>query len=137
MAQVKTVRTDASVSDFLAGVENETRRRDSFVLLEIMKRASGVEPAMWGPSIIGFGETHLVYASGREGDWPEVGFAPRKANLAIYMDTRVFDNNSALLDKLGKHKLSKACLYINKLADVDLAVLEQIVKASLRLPRSQ
>jgi len=137
MAQVKTVKTNASVEGFLAAVENDTRRNDSFVLLDIMKRASGAEPAMWGPSIVGFGENHLVYASGREGDWPEIAFAPRKANLAIYVDMGVFDNHSELLGKLGKHRLSKACLYINKLADVDLAVLEQVVVESLRMTRSR
>jgi len=136
MAQVKTVKTDASVEDFLASVENETRRKDSFVLLEMMKRVSGSEPAMWGPSIVGFGETHLVYASGREGDWPEVGFAPRKTNLAIYV-LDPSENYSGLRGKLGKHRVGKACLWINKLADVDLDVLEQIVAASLALTRSR
>jgi len=136
MAEVKTVKTDASVADFLASVENETRRKDSFVLLDIMKRVSGAEPAMWGPSIVGFGETHLAYASGREGDWPEIGFAPRKSNLAIYvLDPSV--NFSELRAKLGKHRVGKACLWINKLADVDLDVLEQIVAASLALTRSR
>ena len=136
MAQVKTVKTDASVEGFLAGVENDTRRSDSFALLDIMKRATGAEPAMWGPSIIGFGETHLVYESGREGDWPEVSFAPRKANLAIYI-MGPFDDYSELLGKLGKHKLGKGCLYIDKLADVELAVLEQIVVASVESVRSR
>jgi hypothetical protein len=136
MAQLKTVKTDASVDDFLASVENETRRKDSLVLLDMMRRATGMEPAMWGPSIVGFGETHYVYASGREGDWPEIGFAPRKTNLAIYV-LDPSENFSELRDKLGKHRVGKACLWINKLADVDLDVLEQIIATSLALTRSQ
>jgi hypothetical protein len=136
MAQVKTVKTDASVADFLASVENETRRKDSFVLLDIMKRGSGAAPAMWGPSIVGCGETHVAYASDREGDWPEIGFAPRKSNLAIYV-LDPSENFSELRGKLGKHRVGKACLWINKLADVDLAVLEQIIQESVRLGRSQ
>lgn len=134
MAQVKTIRTDASVEEFLAGVENETRRNDSFVLLDIMKRATDAEPAMWGSSIVGFGETHLVSASGREGDWPEIAFAPRKANLAIYV-LDPSQNYAELRGKLGKHRVGTACLWINKLADVDVDVLEQIVAESLALTR--
>jgi hypothetical protein len=106
------------------------------VLLDIMNRATGAEPAMWGPSIVGFGETHLAYASGREGDWPEVGFAPRKANLAIYV-LDPSENYSELRGKLGRHRVGKACLWINRLADVDLEVLEEIVVASLALTRSR
>lgn len=132
MAQNQTVETDASVEDFLEGVENERRREDAYALLEIMRRATGVEPKMWGPAIIGFGRYHYRYDSGREGDMLRVGFSPRKANLALYLiakDAR-FD---AMLKDLGKHKTGGSCLYVNKLSDIDAAVLEQMVDHSWQL----
>jgi hypothetical protein len=130
MAELKTKKTDASVDGFLSGVENERRREDSFVVLEMMKRITGEKPKMWGSSIVGFGSYHYRYASGREGDWPRIGFSPRKQSLTIYVMPG-FSNYDDLLSRLGKHRTGKSCLYVNKLADVDLDVLEQLVRSSL------
>lgn len=121
----KTVKTRASVSKFIAAVENDTRRQDAKTLTRMMQTITGEKPAMWGPSIIGFGTVHYQYDSGREGDILRLGFAPRKANLALYLK-----HDKALLAKLGKHQVSVACLYINKLADVDLDVLRALIKSS-------
>lgn len=115
----------ASVSEFIDSVEHDTRREDARFLLQLMQKVSGEKPVMWGPSIVGFGTYHYRYASGREGDMPRIGFSPRKANLAFYIHC-----DRELLAKLGKHKKSVGCMYVNKLADVDLDVLElMIVKA--------
>jgi hypothetical protein len=130
VAELKTRKTDASVQDFLDAVEHPTRREDSFAILEMMREITGVEPAMWGPSIVGFGTYHYRYASGQEGDWPVVGFSPRKRSLTLYiMDG--FDQYDDLLAKLGKYKTGKACLYINKLADVDQEALRELVRQSV------
>jgi hypothetical protein len=129
MAESKTQKTDASVTDFLNGVAEEQKRRDSFILLDLMSQVTGLEPKMWGPSMIGFGDVHYKYASGREGDMFKVGFSPRKQNLTIYI-TDGFANYQELLAKLGKHKTSVSCLYVNKLADIDLAVLREMVSRS-------
>lgn len=131
MSENKTVETEASVTEFLEGVENETRRRDALALLELMREVSGVEPRMWGPSIVGFGRYHYRYDSGREGDWMRIGFSPRKGNLAIYL---LFpsEETQRLLDRLGKHKTGVSCLYVNKLADVDAAVLRELIAAHWR-----
>ena len=118
--------TGASVTGFLDGVENDTRRKDAQTLIEMMSRVTGAEPQMWGPSIIGFGTEHYRYESGREGDMPRVGFSPRKANLVLYVMSGA-ESEAALLARLGKHRTSVACLYVNKLADVDLTVLEALV----------
>lgn len=125
--ELKTKQTDESVEDFLNSIEHETRREDGFRLLEIYKRVTGEEPKMWGPAIIGFGHAAYKYPDGREMDWMRAAFSPRKQNLTLYV---ICDSpeQPALLAKLGKHKTSKACLYINKLADVDEKVLEEIVK---------
>lgn len=131
MAENKTVETDASVTDFLDAIENQTRRRDGFAVLDLMREASGLEPRMWGPSMIGFGRYHYRYDSGREGDMPRMAFSPRKANLVLYLS---FDEeNYRLLAKLGKHKMAVCCLYINKLADVDGAVLSELISSSWRV----
>jgi hypothetical protein len=129
MAENKTQKTDASVTDFLNGVADEQKRRDSFILLDLMSQVTGLEPKMWGPSMIGFGDVHYKYASGREGDMFKVGFSPRKQNLTIYI-TDGFAHYQELLAKLGKHKTSVSCLYVNKLADIDLAVLREMVSRS-------
>lgn len=126
MAENKTRPTGASVNEFLEGVANDTRRRDAHTVLEMMKRVTGEEPQMWGPSIIGFGIQHYRYESGREGDVPRVGFSPRKANLALYVLTGT-ESEAGLLARLGKHKRGVSCLYINKLADVDMRVLEDLI----------
>jgi len=125
MAENKTVPTDASVTAFLDRVPEEGKRRDGYVILEMMKRITGREPEMWGDSIIGFGSYHYKYESGREGDMPLLAFSPRKQNLSLYILSEVpeFDQ---LLRQLGKYKTGKVCLYINKLSDVDMAVLEQL-----------
>lgn len=130
MAELKTKKNDASVEGFLTGVGNERRREDSFVVLEMMKRITGEEPTMWGSSIVGFGSYHFRYASGREGDWPRIGFSPRKQSLTLYVMPG-FSNYDDLLSRLGKHRTGKSCLYVNKLADVDMDVLEQLIRSSL------
>ena len=127
MSENKTRPTSASVSEFLAGVTHETRRRDAEVLLRMMKKITRKQPKMWGPSMVGFDTMHYKYASGREGDMFRIGFSPRAQSLSLYL-TRGFDNCQNLLKQLGKHKTSKACLYINKLDDVDIKVLEQLCR---------
>jgi len=129
MAEMKTKENDADVLAFLDSIENPIRKQDGLVMLEMMQRATGLPAKMWGASIIGFGSYHYKYASGREGDAPRVGFSPRKANIAVYT---LFDDFAEILLRLGKHKTSKACLYINKLADIDLAVLEELVVANMQ-----
>jgi hypothetical protein len=129
MAKLKTQRTDASVTELLESVPNERRRKDGFAVLELMKEVTGEEPAMWGTSIVGFGSYRYKYASGREGEWPLVGFSPRKQNLTLYIMSG-FDDYDALLADLGKYRTGKACLYINKLEDVDLGILRELVKQS-------
>ena len=130
MAELKTKKNDTSVEGFLAAVENERRREDSFVVLDMMKRLTGEKPTMWGSSIVGFGSYHYRYASGREGDWPRIGFSPRKQSLTIYVMPG-FSRYDDLLSRLGKHRTGKSCLYVNKLADVDLDVLEELMRGSL------
>ena len=129
MAKLKTQKTDASVSAFLDGVPSEKKRDDSLAILELMQEVTGQEPAMWGTSIVGFGSYRYKYASGSEGEWPLVGFSPRKQNLTLYIMSG-FDDYDALLADLGKYKTGKACLYINKLEDVDLETLRELVRQS-------
>ena len=126
MAENKTKPTSASVDDFIAAIENPRRRADALVSLEIYKEVTGLQPVMWGPSTIGFGSYHYVYETGREGDMPLAGFSPRKANMTYYVGDD-FEGAGALYARLGKHKKSVACLYVNKLDDVDLDVLRQII----------
>ena len=125
----KTVPTDASVEDYLNSVADETKRQDSFALLDLMREVTGEEPVMWGDSIVGFGTFHYVYASGREGDWPITGFAPRKQALTLYIMTG-FDAYDDLLATLGKYSTGKSCLYIKRLSDVDMDVLRALVALS-------
>ena len=135
MAELKTKVTDASVEDFLNSVENDTRRRDALELLKIYKRVTGMDPKMWGPSIVGFGVYHYKSErSSQEGDWPLASFSPRKHNLTLYVYPRNFPE---LLKDLGKHTTSVGCLYINKLADVDTKVLEKLIAASFKRTREQ
>ena len=135
MAQNKTRPTDQSIDDFLNKVENTSRKKDSFKMLKIIKEITKLDPVMWGTSIVGFGSYHYKYTSGREGDMPLVGFSPRKQNLTLYiMDG--FEKKDELLSKLGKHKLGKSCLYINKLQDVDITVLKEIINKSLEYIKS-
>lgn len=125
MAEAKTKPTKASVNAFIAAVSNPTRRADARTVLKLMRRVSGVAPRMWGPSIVGFGLSHYRYESGREGDMPRIGFSPRKAQLVLYVLTGAGDRD--LLARLGKHKTGVSCLYINRLADVDMTVLEALI----------
>ena len=134
MADLKTRPTQQSVDQFLLGIADERRRQDSYAILALMQEITGAEPKMWGDSIVGFGAYHYKYASGREGDWFLTGFSPRKQNLTIYIISG-FDEYTGLLGKLGKYKTSKSCLYINRLADVDRAVLEEIIARSLGKPK--
>lgn len=128
MAELKTQATDASAEDFINSVENERRRNDGLELLGMFKRVTRLEPKMWGPSIIGFGMYHYKSErSSQEGDWPLVGFSPRKQNLTLYVDPKRFPE---LLKDLGKCTTSVSCLYINKLDDIDRAVLEKLIAAS-------
>jgi hypothetical protein len=130
MAELKTKPSDLSVEAFLNGIADDKKRRDSFTILEMMRQVSGAEPQMWGDSIIGFGNYHYKYASGREGDWFLTGFSPRKQNLTLYIMSG-FDQYESLLNKLGKFKTSKACLYVKKLEDIDLGVLRELVRLSV------
>src|SRR5258708_31510526 len=117
MAEIRTKPTAASVEDFINTVKDEQKRKDSFVILEMMRKASGEEPKMWGSSIIGFGNVNLKNpATGREIGWPRIGFSPRKANLSFYI-TGDIKKHAVALKKLGKHKTGVGCLYINELAD--------------------
>lgn len=131
MADLKTKPTAASVDAFLKRVEDEARRQDCATLVRIMKKATRDEPAMWGASIVGFGRYHYKYASGREGDWFLTGFSPRKQDLTLYIMAG-FDGFEALMARLGKYKTGKSCLYVKRLADVDVAVLEKLVAASVQ-----
>ena len=131
MAELKTKQTKASVEKFLNGVKDEKKREDSFKILELMKKITKEEPKMWGPSIIGFGNYHYKYASGREGDWFLTGFSPRKQNLTLYIMSYL-EKHKDLLKKLGKHKTGKGCLYINKLDDVDMNVLKELITALVK-----
>jgi hypothetical protein len=131
LVEIKTKPTAASVEDFIKSVAEDQKRKDSFVLLEMMKKASGEEPVLWSNSIIGFGiKRYKSPGTGREVDWLRIGFSPRKANLALYLNMYTMDN-AAALEKLGKHKTGVGCLYINKLEDVDLEVLKGIIEAAL------
>jgi hypothetical protein len=130
MSDLKTKKNAASVKDFLNAVEHERKREDSKRMLELMKDVTGEKPAMWGDSIVGFGEYQYRYASGREGEWFLTGFSPRKQNLTLYIMSG-FDEYEKLLAKLGKHKTGKSCLYINKLDDIDLDVLRDLVRKSV------
>ena len=132
MAENKTVETGASVDRFLDGIENEKRRHDARTLLDLMRRVTGVEPRMWGPSIVGFGKYHYRYDSGREGDMLRVGFSPRKANFSLYMIAKD-EEYARILARLGKYKKGGSCVYINKLEDVDASTLEALVARSWRL----
>jgi hypothetical protein len=130
MAELKTKVNDASVDKFIRGFP-EDRQKDCYKILEMMKKATKQEPKMWGTSIIGFGDYHYKYASGREGDFFITGFSPRKQNFTLYINSG-FDEYGSLLEKLGKHTTGKSCLYIKKLADIDTKVLRELVTKSVK-----
>ena len=130
MTANKTTQNEDSVDEFLKKIEDPEKQKTSWQILEIIKEISGKEPKMWGDSIIGFGNYHYKYATGREGDWMRIAFSPRKQNFSIYiMDG--FDNHSELMKKLGKYKTGKSCLYIKKLQDIDINILKELMKESL------
>lgn len=130
MAELKTKLNNASVDKFLKGVKDEQTRADCYQIIEMMNKATKAEPKMWGTSIIGFGNIHLKYESGRELDWFPIGFSPRKQNITLYLMGGL--EQKELLDKLGKYSTGKGCLYIKKLADVDIKVLNKLVTTSAK-----
>src|SRR5689334_21036690 len=122
MSENKTVPTKQNVDEFLGKVDDERKREDSYTVLELMQEVSGLEPVMWGPAIVGFGSVRYEYPTGRSGDMPLIAFSPRKQNLTLYL-TIGYEKYQDLLNDLGKHTLGKGCLYIKKLADVDMPTL--------------
>ena len=130
MAEPKTKKTEASVTEFLNKIPDPRTRQDCFTIVDIMRDATKSEPKMWGTAIVGFGSYHYKYESGREGDSPIIGFSPRKQNLTLYLMGGGFEDYANLLKKLGKHSLGKGCLYIKKLEDVQLPVLKELVNKS-------
>lgn len=130
MAELKTKPTKVSVKDFLAQVADEKRRKDCQVVLKIMSEVTGAKPELWSSNIVGFGRYRYKYASGREGEWMVTGFSPRKTDLTLYLMDGVH-SFPELMQRLGKHKTGKGCLYIKKLEDVDLGVLRELVEKSV------
>ncbi len=130
MAKNKTTFTDSSVHDFIATLPNPVRRDDSLALLDLYTDLTGFPPVMYGPTIIGFGNYHYRYGSGHEGDAPLAAFAPRKDSLVLYFS--VFDGREKLLAELGKHTSGKSCVYVKKLADIDIEVLKQLITACMQ-----
>lgn len=132
MAKNKTSETEINVTDFInTYVDDEQKKADSFELIKLMQKWSGFEPKMWGPTIVGFGSYHYKYASGHQGDAPLIAFSPRKAAFSLYIVSQVNQHNE-LLAQLGKHKIAKACIYVKKLSDIDISILEQICKETLK-----
>ena len=132
LAEIKTKQTAASVEEFISNIEDEQKRRDSFIILGLMEKATNEKPKMWGASIIGFGNVRYKSpATGREVDWFTIGFSPRKANLTLYLNGNI-QRHADALKKLGKHKTGVGCLYLNKLADIDMKTLEQIIKTTVQ-----
>lgn len=126
MAKNKTTENSLSVDDFLNAVKDESKRKDSFSLVELLKAQTGLEPKMWGPSIVGFGSHHYKYESGREGDSPDIGFSPRASSIALYLSANL-DEREALLSTFGKHKTEKGCVHIKSLSDIDIEILKKLV----------
>jgi hypothetical protein len=127
----KTTETDVDVFEFInTFVDNEQKKKDSFLLIDLMKQWSGFEPKMWGPSIVGFGRYHYKYASGHEGDAMLIGFSPRKAAFSLYVS--VAGDDKGLFDKLGKYKMGKACIYFKKMSDLNLDTLEELCKSGIK-----
>src|SRR5215469_12475610 len=131
MAENKTIPNDLDVEQFLNSVTDERKRKDSFTILRLMKQVTGLEPRMWGSSIVGFGSYHYKYESGREGDMPIAGFSPRKQSLTLY-NMGGFEGYDDLLKKLGKHTTGKGCLYVKRLDDVDLPTLKSLMEESVK-----
>ena len=135
-AENKTKATNVSPESFIETVEHDVRRADAKVLLDLFADVTQLMPRMWGPSIIGYGRYHYKYESGREGEFMMTGFSPRKANQVIYIMPG-YTNHSAILDRIGKYKIGKSCLYINKLADIDLDVLRELITAGFEDMKSR
>ena len=132
VAVIKTKENDSNVEDFISKIKDEQQREDSLIVLKLMKKVTKEKPKMWGASMIGFGnKRYKSPASGREVDWFKIGFSPRKANLSLHLIVDM-KTNAALFKKLGKHKAGVGCLYINKLADVDLKVLEELIGVAMK-----
>ena len=131
MAELKTKQTEASVKDFLNQIPDKERRDDCFAIAKMMEEITGSKPQMWGPSIVGFGKYRYKYATGHAGEWPLAAFSPRKQDLTIYL-TMGFHKYDELLGRLGKHRKSKACLYIKRLSDIHVATLKKLIKASVK-----
>ena len=136
MAQNKTQPTKLKVSEFIAGIENKTKRDDCRELMKLMSEITGNRAKMWGTAIVGYGKYHYKYESGREGDFFLTGFSPRKQALSIYIVSG-FSNNPELMEKLGKHKTGKSCLYVKKLDDVDRPALAQLIEESVAYIRKK
>ena len=137
MPEPKTKKTKVSVAAFIDALANDTRRKDAKAVDRIYREITGEKPAMWGPSIVGFGSQRLVYESGRELDWPLLAFSPRKANTVLYLSLCGYEKYGSFMKKLGKHKTGKSCLYIKKLSDVDVTVLKALMKRSLEDSKSR
>ena len=136
MAAPKTRPTKASVAAYIRRLPDERTRADCLTLVALMEKVTGEKATMWGPSIIGFGTYRLAYADGSEADWPVAAFSPRKQDLTLYL-MGVFDRRADLMKKLGKHRTGKVCLYVKRLADVDMKVLKELVTASVRYGRER
>ena len=136
MAKIKTTQTSKSVTAFINAVPNEKRRKDSFLIIEMMQKLTGVEPKMWGPSIVGFGKYHYKYDSGHEGDMPIAAFSPRSTAIVVYL-CETFENRDELFQKLGKYSTGKVCLYIKKLEDIDVSVLKKMISNSIKQVQSR
>ena len=136
MSDLKTRKNDASVDAYIAAIDDERKRADAREVLELMREVTGEEPAMWGTGIVGFGSYHYVYESGREGDWPLTGFAARKTALTLYIMSG-FEGEQELMERLGKHKTGKSCLYVKRLDDVDRDVLRELVARSVERKRAE
>ena len=130
-AELKTKLNEASVEDFINAIEDESTRNDCRKIAELMQKATNTEPKMWGASIVGFGSYQYKYETGREGEWFPIGFSPRKQNLTLSASCG-WEKFPDLLKSLGKHKLGKSCLYIKKLSDIDLEVLEKMIKEAIK-----
>ena len=131
MGELKTKRTDASVDDFLNSIKDEQVRQDCLTIADMMQKATKAKPQMWGPSIIGFGSRRYKYPNGREMDWMIIAFSPRKQNITLYLSSD-FEGYDELMEKLGKHSCTKACLYIKRLSDVHLPTLKKLINASVK-----
>jgi len=131
MAELKTKRTDASVADFLDTITDEQTRQDCWEIAEMMQKATKSEPKMWGPSIVGFGNIRYKYTNGKEMDWMQIAFSPRKQNITLYIATG-FEGREDMLAELGKHSCGKGCVYIKRLSDVHMPTLKKLIKASVK-----